>query len=58
MMKNSKNRTRRTFRYLTILASGAWMFQANGCIIDEQITNQLINLAVQTLLTGLTGGAI
>ena len=57
-MKNSKNSPRRTVRYLTALASGAWLFQAGGCIIDEQTTNQLINFAVQTLLTSLTGGAI
>ncbi len=58
MTKNSKNGPRRRFRYLTILASGAWLFQTSGCILDEATTNQLINLAVQTLLTGLTGGAI
>ena len=58
MMKNSKNGPRRTVRYLTVLASGAWLFQANGCIIDEQTTNQLINLVAQALLSGLTGGAI
>ena len=58
MMKNSKNRTRRTFRYLTALAGGAWLFQTSGCIIDEQTTNQLVNLVVQTLLSSLAGGTI
>ena len=43
-------------RCWTILASGAWLFQTSGCILDEATTNQLISLAVQTLLTSLTGG--
>ena len=58
MMKNSKNGPRRTVRYLMALASGAWLFQSSGCIIDDQVTNQLINLVVQTLLSSLTGGTI
>ena len=58
MMKNSKNGPRRAVRYMTFLASGAWLFQTSGCIIDEQTTNQLINLVAQTLLTSLTGGTI
>lgn len=58
MMKNSKNGPRRTVRCLMALASGAWLFQASGCIIDEQTTNQLINLVAQAVLTSLTGGAV
>lgn len=58
MMKNSKNGPRGTFRYLTILASGAWLFQTSGCILDEATTNQLINLVAQTLLTSLAGGTV
>ena len=58
MMKNSKNGPRRTVRFLTILASGAWLLQTGGCILDEATTNQLINLVAQTLLSSLTGGTI
>lgn len=45
MMKNSKDGPRRTVRYLTALASGAWLFQSSGCIIDDATTNPVINLS-------------
>jgi|GEM_PF-2421875 len=57
-MKISRDDTGRTVRRFMVLAGGVWLCQAGGCVIDETLTNQILNLVVQALLGGLSGTTI
>ncbi len=42
-------------RRVVALASGATLLQVSGCTIDETLLTDFANLAVEALLTALTG---
>lgn len=57
-MKDMQKHTRRSVRRFTFLAGGVWMFQAGGCVVDEALANEILNLVVQAFVSGLSGTTI
>ena len=42
-------------RRVTAFASGATLLQVSGCTVDETLLTDFANLAMEALLTALTG---